>query len=91
MGPILAVVAAVIAIPLVLLVGYKCFREYDVASAIMLNIYVLRFLSIRGWIRWLSEDSGETDVEWGDIGRVVIFWAVTAAAVGVCIGVAQIP
>lgn len=91
MGPILAIGAAVIAVPLVLFVGYKCFHEYDVASAIMLNIYVLRFVSLRGWIRWLSEDSGETDVEWGDIGRVVLFWTVTAVAIGACIGLAQIP
>ena len=91
MGPILAIVAAVIAIPVVLFVGYKCFREYDVASAIMLNIYVLRFVSLRGWIRWLSEDSGETDVEWGDIGRVVLFWTVTAVAIGGCIALSQIP
>ena len=91
MGPILAIVAVAIAVPLVLFVGYKCFHEYDVGSAIMLNIYVMRFLSFRGWIRWFMEDSGETDLEWGDIGRVVVFWAVTAAAVGVCIGVAQIP
>lgn len=91
MGPILAIVAAVIAVPLVLFVGYKCFREYDVGSAIMLNIYVLQFLSVRGWMRWFMEDAGETDLEWGDIGRVVVFWAVTAVAVGVCIGVSQIP
>ena len=91
MGPILAIGAAVIAVPVVLFVGYKCFREYDVASAIMLNIYVLRFVSIRGWIRWLSEDSGETDVEWGDIGRVVLFWTVMAVAIGGCIALAQIP
>jgi uncharacterized membrane protein YfcA len=91
MGPLLAIGAAVIAVPLVLFVGYKCFHEYDVPSAIMLNIYVLRFVSLRGWIRWLSEDSGETDVEWGDIGRVVLFWTVIAVAIGACIGLAQIP
>jgi hypothetical protein len=89
MGPYLAIPAVLVAIPLVCFVAYKCFHEYDVGSAIMLNIYVLRFLSFRGWLAWFTGDD-ETDIEWGDVGRVLIFWLVTATAIGVCVSVAQI-
>ena len=90
MGPVLTIVAVMIAVPVVGFVGYKCFHEYDLTSAIMLNVYVLRFLSLRGWMRWFMEDSGETELEWGDIIRVVVFWGVTVAAVLACLAVSQI-